>query len=329
MPVRAHTAHTKAAFQSVLRQSHRNLELVLVGNDDVDELLAQLPNDPRVTGISRKAPGIISALNTGINACTGDFIARMDADDLSHPDRLKTQLAFARSNPHIGLIGACVEIFSDDAEIGQGNQRYQHWLNSVQTSEEIASACLIESPMPHPSLFAHHTFWSAIGPYRERGWPEDYDLILRSWLARIAMAKPAPVLLKWREHPQRLTHTDKRYSREAFIKAKAWAITQAESGLGLHKSRTVWICGTGRNARYWHDALVDNKAEVLGFVELNSAKPKTQKRHLPVITYQQLLEKKSDSLIVSAISNPDARLTLVKWFERHKLRGGVDYVLGG
>lgn len=329
MPVREITPFTRPAVESVLSQSHASLELVLVGNDNVGDWLTHLPNDHRVVGIPRKAPGIIGALNTGLQNCHGEYIARMDSDDLCHPQRLSEQLHFAKTNPDIGLIGACIELFSNDSAIGCGNQRYQQWLNSLMGADDISNACLIESPLPHPSLFAHQSYWSAMGPYRDMGWPEDYDLILRTWLAGIAMGKPDSVLLKWREHPQRLTHTDKRYSRQAFINAKAWAITQPEADLQLDTGRSVWICGTGRNARYWHDALIDNNACVSGFVELDGAKPKTQKRHLPVITYEQLVERKSDSLVVSAISAPAARNALTEWFALNAMQNGKDYVLGG
>lgn len=329
MPVREFSAYCVTAVESVLRQSYQNLELVVIGHEDIVELLSKLPQDTRISGVSRTAAGVIGAANTGLSTCRGEYIARMDSDDICHPDRLRTQLTFLQNNPQIELVGACVELFCNDAPIGHGNLAYQQWLNSVTTAEEIANACLIELPMPNPSLFAHRSYWNAIGSYRDMGWPEDYDYILRSWLSGVAMAKPPGVLLQWREHPQRLTHTDSRYSREAFIKAKAWALSQPEAGMGVDAGRRIWICGTGRNARYWHDALVTNGATVLGFVELDSAKVKTQKRHLPVITYKQLIEQNRDALIVSAISGNSARTSLLAWFSANKMRIGLDYVLGG
>lgn len=329
MPVREFSQYCLAAVQSILNQSHSNVELVIIGKDDISSLLAQLPNDPRIVGVSRTAPGVIGASNTGLKVCTGEYIARMDSDDISHPDRLKMQLTFLQAHPLIGLAGACVELFCDEAPLGQGNQHYQQWLNSLTTADDIAQACLIESPLPNPSLFAHRSFWDAIGPYREMGWPEDYDLILRTWLAGIPMGKPAGKLLRWREHPQRLTRTDSRYSRKAFINAKAWALTQPAAGLQVDTGRKIWICGTGRNARYWHDALIDNNAKVLGFVELDNAKVKTQKRNLPVITYTELSECVNDALVLSAVSGQSARAALTDWFAAHNMLNGKDYMLGG
>lgn len=329
MPVREFSTYCVAAVESVLNQSHRNIELVIVGKDNVDSLLAQLPTDSRISGVSRTAPGVIGAANTGLRVCRGDYIARMDSDDICHPDRLRIQLEFLLDNPQIDLVGTCVEIFSDEITIGRGNQEYQRWLNSLTTAEDIAQACLIELPMPNPSLFAHRSYWDSIGLYRDMGWPEDYDYLLRSWLVGVAMAKPPEVLLQWREHPHRLTNTDPRYSRQAFINAKAWALSQPAAGMGVDTGRAIWICGTGRNARYWHDALIVNGANVIGFVELDSAKVKTQKRHLPVITYSELAECANDALVVSAISGYAGRQALTDWFANQGMQAGVNFILGG
>lgn len=329
MPVHAFTPFTIEAVQSVLAQTHRNIELLIVGKQDVCELIARLPSDERIRGIAREAPGVIGASNTGLYYARGEFIARMDSDDVCHPDRLSVQLNFAQSLNVTTLIGSRVEIFTQEGDLGNGNRHYQAWLNALLTNEAIRDSCLIELPLPNPSLFAHKDFWQRMGGYREMGWPEDYDLILRTWLARIPMAKPEETLLRWREHPHRLTRTDERYSRQAFIRAKAWALTRPQAQLGLNDGRPVWICGTGRNARYWHDELVANGAVVKGFVELDSARQKTQKRHLPVTTYAQLERHRDDALIVTAISNPDARSALQTWLAERQFRNGKDFILGG
>ncbi len=329
MPVHALTSYTVAAVQSVLAQSHHNIELLIVGKEDVNSLVSQLPADKRIRGITRESHGVIGASNTGLKHSRGEYIARMDSDDICHADRLRIQLDVAQSRKDMTLIGARVDIFTDHGILGDGNRRYQQWLNSLITAEAIRESCLIELPLPNPSLFAHRDYWMQMGGYREMGWPEDYDLILRTWLAGIPMVKPEATLLQWREHPQRLTRTDKRYSREAFTKAKAWALTQPETKLGLNAGRSVWICGTGRNARYWHDALIANGASVSGFVELDNAKIKTRKRHLPVITYSDLEQHCGGALIVTAVSNPDARNALRAWFVERKCRIGEDVIIGG
>jgi len=210
MPVHAFTSFTIEAVNSVLTQSHSNIELLIVGKEDIKALIAQLPADERIRGIARNAAGVIGASNTGLQQARGEYIARMDSDDVCHPDRLRVQLEFSQRLPDMTLIGSRVNIFSNDGAVGNGNRHYQEWLNSLTTADAIEQSCFIELPLPNPSLFAHKNYWQQMGGYREMGWPEDYDLILRTWLAKIPMAKPDATLLYWREHPQRLTRTDKR-----------------------------------------------------------------------------------------------------------------------
>ena len=143
------------------------------------------------------------------------------------------------------------------------------------------------------------------------------------------MGKPDPVLLDWREHPDRLTRVDPRYRREAFTAVRADAATDPASGFGLDAGREAWICGTGRNARWWCDALVARGATVAGFVDLDRPGARQRKRHRPVVTYETLWEVRGDALIVTAITNPEARAALVETFTVHDLVNGHDYLLGG
>ncbi len=333
MPVKELSEYLPEAVSSILRQTHSNLELLIIGQDNIDEILQALTHDERIKGISRTNPGIVGALNTGLQHSSGEYIARMDSDDIATPDRLGTQLDMAHSiaveSGHHPLLGTQVEFFSNSNSIGQGNRRYELWLNSVCADTEIRNSCFIESPLPHPTFFAHKSVWETIGAYRDLPWPEDYDYILRAWLNNTPMGKPRKVLLHWREHANRLTHLDDRYSKQAFIDAKAWALTQTSSALALNKARGIWICGTGRNARMWHDALLRQNANVLGFVDLGHEKQKKQKRHLPIIDYQQLETVWSDELVITAITDSYAREKLVALFTSWEKSYNEDFVLGG
>ncbi len=106
------------------------------------------------------------------------------------------------------------------------------WLNSLTEDQDIRTACYIECPLPHPTFMAHREIWQRLGGYRDIDGPEDYDLVLRAMLLGIRLGKPPGILLDWREHPGRLTHTDKRYRREAFTRCRAWAAIQPQSEVG-------------------------------------------------------------------------------------------------
>jgi len=332
MPVRAWRTTTHAAAASILGQSETDLELLVVGHDDVADTVARLPADPRVRGVPRSATGLVAALRSGLAAARGTFVARMDDDDVARPERLERQLRHLAGSPDIGLVGTRVRLIDERGGrdgVGAGFRRYETWLNALTAPAAIRDACFVECPLPHPTLLAHRDVWARLGGCRDVDGPEDHDLVLRARNAGIGMGKPEPVLLDWREHPARLTHVDPRYRREAFTAVRADAAMDPASGFGLDGGRRAWICGTGRNARRWHDALAARGASVAGFVDLDRPGARQRKRHLPVVTYATLRATRGDALLITAITSPDARAALVKDFSARGLVNGRDYLLGG
>lgn len=338
MPIKSWGPYTADAIASIRQQSYSQLELLLVTGMDHETVLDKVPSDARIRILKRRQPGIVSALNTGIEAAHGDYIARMDDDDLAHAHRLDTQFNYLERNPSIDICGTTIEFFSTNGSVQGGNLRYQHWLNQTDTPESLVEQLFVESPLPHPTWMAPARTWQTVGAYREFNGPEDYDWLLRAWLAGLTMGKTSGAsnqpdadgpLLQWREHSERLTHRDTRYRREAFIQLKASTLCDARCALGLNHGRGIWIVGTGRNARYWCDALHNQQANVLGFVDLPSDSRAQQKRHLPVIDYEQLWSLRNDSLIITAITQPMAKGQLLQWFDQHRLVSMQDYVIGG
>ena len=332
LPVRRWRPTTRAAVESVLAQSERDLELLLVGHEDVDDLLARLPRDARLRGVRRARPGLLGALEGGLAAARGRFVARMDDDDVARPERLASQLAHLARHPELGLVGARVRLVDANGEragVGAGFRRYERWLNALTTPAAIRDACFVECPLPHPTWLAPRELWTRLGGYRDIDGPEDHDFVLRARNAGVAMGKPEAVLLEWRDHPERLTRRDARYRREAFTAVRADAATDPASGFGLDAGRPAWICGVGRNARYWHDALAARGARVEGFVDLDRPGARRRLRHRPVLTYRALWEQRGEALLVTAITDPEARAALVHEFAGRGLENGRDYLLGG
>lgn len=331
MPVRQWRPATAAAVASLLTQTMDSFELLLIGQQDVDSLACRLPPDPRIRLIARHQPGIVSALNTGLSAARGRYLARMDDDDIAHPQRLALQLQHLQGPSGTQLCGCRIRFIDSQGNtdtIKGGNRAYALWLNALLSDEQIGAACYIECPMPHPTLMAHRDIWQALGPYRDFDGPEDYDLILRARLMGIRLGKPEPILLDWREHPERLTYNDPRYRREAFARCRARAACDPQSHLGLSAGRPVWLCGTGRHGRDWHDALESSGATVNGFVDRHRHGANRSKRGKPVISYEQLPEQRQDALVIGAVAGPAPRSELLDYFVRQHWREGLDFILG-
>ncbi|MEE9333592.1 MAG: glycosyltransferase family 2 protein [Granulosicoccaceae bacterium] len=325
MPVRKMRAYTHLAISSILDQCHQNLELILIGQAD-QALPSEMQPNKRVRWITREQPGIVGALNTGLANAKGEYITRMDDDDIAHPERLSIQLDHLLTH-QLDICGARVRFFNESEQIGEGNQRYAKWLNGLTSSDAINRSIFIESPIPHPTFFAHKRVWQQLGGYEDNHWPEDYDLLLRAWQLGLSMGKPEQILLDWREHPNRLTYTDSRYSRQSFTNAKAAMLCASIDAFGLDK-RPIWIAGTGRNSRNWFDALQNNGVKADGFVDLDRADIKSSKRDKPVVSYESFRAESADRFLIIALGSDEARKQAVDWCLGVGMMEMADFVAG-
>src|SRR5262249_32920006 len=159
------------AITSVQAQTFRDWELLLVDDGSTDEtaeiLARHAADDPRLRVIAQPHAGVVAALNTGLAAARGEFIARMDADDVSHPERLAEQLAFlaAPRNADICLVGCQVE-FGGDRTASAGYALHVDWMNTLLEPEAIALNRFIESPFAHPSVMFRRELVARHGGYR-------------------------------------------------------------------------------------------------------------------------------------------------------------------
>jgi glycosyltransferase involved in cell wall biosynthesis len=115
MPVRNAAPTVRAAAVSILRQTERDLALVCVDDGSTDATTEILDGvaarDRRVVVMRGPGEGIARALNRGLAACDADLVARMDADDVAHPERLALQRAALAADPALAAVGSRVRLF--------------------------------------------------------------------------------------------------------------------------------------------------------------------------------------------------------------------------
>jgi glycosyltransferase involved in cell wall biosynthesis len=169
LPVYNADAYLEAAVNSILAQTFRDFELLLIDDGSADNSAAILSsfNDKRIRILTNeKNEGLIFTLNRGIDAAEGKYIARMDADDISFPDRFEKQFAFMEKNPSIGVTGGFM------TELGE-KRIYRH---NYLDDERIRSAFLFTNPVVHPSAMIRR---ESLGDTRySKDYPhgEDYAL---------------------------------------------------------------------------------------------------------------------------------------------------------
>lgn len=320
MPVHNAGGFLQAAVDSILAQTAVDLELLIVNDRSTDGAIGSLRGlDRRVRVLDAPAPGVVAAFNFGFSECRGSYIARMDGDDLALPERLSTQLAYLQRHPEIAIAGCRVSLFAEGGLAG-GNRHYERWLNGQCSPAQIRRALFVESPMPNPGTLFRREALTALGGYADPPWPEDYDLFLRADALGMRMGKPEPVLLRWRDHDNRLTRTDPRYARSAFQRAKAHYLVH---GRGLHKGLLIW--GAGPSGRDFHDLLCEAGAEVSGFVEVHPRRIGGSKRGLPVWDKSAAASWR-DGMVLIAVGARGARPQIRDFLTQAGRREGEDFL---
>jgi len=224
MPVHNHEATCAAALASIRQQSLRDVEIIAVDDGSTDGSRGALEHaaerDPRVRIVSIPHGGIVAALQAGVASSGAPLIARMDADDWSHPERIAKQVAFLDGNPDVGAVDCRVELGWSHVT-GGGMVDYVGRLNSLLGWPDLRNSLFEESPLVHPAALMRRTALDAAGGYRDDPWPEDYSLWLRMVAAGYRLAKIDEVLFRWNDPPGRLTRTGPRYEGACIAALKA------------------------------------------------------------------------------------------------------------
>jgi glycosyltransferase involved in cell wall biosynthesis len=121
MPVYNGELYLKEAIESILAQTYKNFEFIIVndGSTDKSQKIIQSFTDKRIRPITlKKNQGLSNALNTGLDTAAGKYIARMDCDDLSGPERLEKQVKFLEANPDYGIVGTLFALMSKTRKFG-------------------------------------------------------------------------------------------------------------------------------------------------------------------------------------------------------------------
>lgn len=315
------------ALDSLLRQSLDGIEIVAVDDGSTDGtwecLQAYAARDRRVRPLRIVHGGIVSALNAGLAACRAPYIARMDADDYAYPERLTEQLRFLQDHPEIAVVGCLVEAFPQPA-VREGFRIYTAWLNGLVFPEDIARELFIESPLAHPSVMIRREWLERVEQYQDFGWPEDYDLWLRLHLQGARFAKVPKVLLRWREHPERLTRIDSRYSVENFLRAKAHYLRRGP----LREREAVFVWGAGQMGRRLSKHLVREGVPLRAFVDIDPKKIGRMLRGKPVVSREALPELwglHRRPALLAAVASRGARALIREHLEALGLVEGGDW----
>ena len=256
-------------------------------------------------GAGGEAPnGIVVALQRGLTGARGTYIARMDADDRCHPERLAAQFELLEGSPALAGCGTGVR-YVPESTVTPRAAEYAAWLNSMTDWGAVAANIFVECPLAHPTFMFRARALAEVGGYRDRGWPEDYDLLLRLWRRGQRFVSVPRVLLDWGNDPGRLSRTHPAYSLAAFRACRVHHLRKS-----LLKGRSgVVVWGAGPTGKALSREFARQGVNVLAFVEVDPRKIGQRIHGAPVVGVEAVRGRggASGALHVGAVARSAGR----------------------
>ena len=260
MPVKNAALFLDECLNSIISQQEKNWELIAINDHSTDTskviLESFVEKDERVRVYDNHRNGIIEALRLAYTYSTGQYITRMDADDVMHTNKIENLKSKVKhfGKGHVAVGG--VEYFSKEP-LGEGYSKYAKWLNALsekgQNFQEIYKECVI----PSPCWMMHRSDFNRIGAFDLDIYPEDYDLCFRMYINDLVVIPCSKILHKWRDHSNRSSRTMSEYADNSFLSLKLKYFFKKD--WQEHKTLVVW--GAGTKGKKVASILIDSQKE--------------------------------------------------------------------
>ncbi len=318
LPVFNAASTIERAIDSILEQTLRDIELIVVDDGSTDETatLVQEIKDPRIRLIHQNHQHVATAANLGMSHATAPLVARMDADDYAYPNRLELQREILLREK-LDVVGCQIRIVNDNGQAVLTMANYQHWINDeTLTPEKICELRFVEFPLVNPTIMARRPYFEL--RFRDGDFPEDYDLMLRAAARGMRFGKVAQTLLDWTDRPERLTRTDGRYTPEAFDRCRRTHLL----GGPLEDVQEVDVWGMGQTGKPWIRWLQENDIHVRHGYDVSPRKQGVEIHGVSVTTPDELLPADSTPLLIAVGAHGARQVIMPQVLER-------GYVIGG
>lgn len=213
--------YLQQAIDSILKQTFTDFEFIIIEDCSTDSSLQILERyaaqDSRIVLLKKDKnngkQGFIENLNIGLDKARGEYIARMDADDISSPNRFEKQLKAFSNDSELFIVGSYLEFIDEESQSIQIKE-------APTTDSEIRTSMLQSIALYHPVIMFKNTHLR----YREKMWGcEDYDLFLRMIIEGKKMQNLPEVLLQYRILKNSISRQDQNFIRWNFVeKARAF-----------------------------------------------------------------------------------------------------------
>ena len=239
------TAHfLPECLDSIVNQTYREWEVLAVNDHSTDKsfelLTSYSQKDDRIKVFQNTGNGIIPALQTAYAHSSGQFVTRMDSDDIMEPHRLEVMVKSLIENGQGHVAVGQVKYFSNRG-ISNGYERYEKWLNRLTSEgnnfDEIYKECVI----PSPCWMTHRADFEQCDGFNPKRYPEDYDLTFRFYEHGFKIVPCNQILHLWRDYDTRTSRTHEHYAQNYFLDIKLHYFLKLDCDM----SRPLVVWGAG------------------------------------------------------------------------------------
>jgi Glycosyl transferase family 2 len=230
----------RAAIDSILAQTYKDYEFVIVddGSTDASMDIISSYRESRIRPMRiERNLGLAASLNQGLASSTGQYVARMDADDISLPHRLVQQVDFMERHPDIGICGSWIQVL---------HEQRRDVVRDPTDSDTIHARLPFDSAIAHPSVIVNRALWDRAGLSYDTSFPcaQDYELWSRA-ARTVRLANIPEVLLLRRLHPdqvgQKQLDEQQRWAGRVRRTHLGWlCIAPTDEEFSLHQAISTW-----------------------------------------------------------------------------------------
>lgn len=327
MPVYNKFKYLHESVQSIINQTHQEFELIIVddGSDDESIKIIKTFNDPRIRLIELKENrGVSYATNVAVEAARSDYLVRMDADDLCHPQRIEKQLSFALKI-NADLVGCQFRTFTEEGEIHPGLLRYQKYSNTLVTPQEIIEHFTVMPTVLQGTMLLKKEILMQFPCDLSFKTAEDYEQLSRIIQSGKLVYKIPEVLYDYRYIKTSLSNTRRQEGVINGLKIKLNFIYDYFK-VKDRPNKNIFIWGTKDFAGYLEEELRNEKykAKVRAFTDFDSREWGQVKNGLPILSPDEMINRRDKDDLVITMWNIE-REQIIKFLENHGWQRNINY----
>ena len=319
MPVKNAGPYLVPCLDSILAQSHKNWELIAINDGSTDAskriLVDYASKDGRIKVQDNRGSGIVKALQLAYEQCSGQWVHRMDADDLMPESKLKLMFGAAEVG---SLVTGKVEYFCDERTVGEGFFKYVAWLNGLMDGGDFWRDTYKECSIPSSAWLIHKIDFDRIGAFNSALMPEDYDFSFNILKHKFNVIRLQEVVHKWRDSETRTSRNEEQYFPIAYIPIKVHYF------LELHRSESkeLVLWGAGKKGKRIAKELIERR--VIFTWVTDNIKKQGKDIYGVILKGEESIGLKKTQLIL-AMSSPEEQVLVQERLDRDKLINNEDF----